>query len=94
MPARIAPWHAIEKAAFKLGLGEKVNRKLIYQTFFGSINLLLKENKKASLLAKNIAIKGGTTEAGLQVFNNKKILQKTFNKVIKAAYMKANKLGN
>ena len=56
--------------------------------------MMLKENKPAYLLAKNIAIKGGTTEAGLQVFNNKKILQKTFNKVIKAAYMKANKLGN
>ena len=56
--------------------------------------MLLTENKKASLLAKNIAIKGGTTEAGLKVFNNKQILQKTFNKVIKAAYMKANKLGN
>ena len=56
--------------------------------------MLTNEKKDASILANNIAIKGGTTEAGLQIFKNKQILHKTLEKVIKAAYIKATQLGN
>ena len=77
----------------ELGLENKVTKELVHQTFFGSINLFLKEKKSASTLAKNIAVEGGTTEAGLKKFKNNKILHKTFKKVIKAAYLKANNLG-
>ena len=84
---------AFEKAAIKLKLGEKETKKLIHQTFLGSILLLLKEKKPSSLLANNIAIKGGTTEAGLKQFKNKKILHDIFNKVVKAAYKKSIQLG-
>ena len=84
---------AFEKAALKLGLGELETKKLVHQTFLGSINLLLKEKQSASILAKKIAVKGGTTEAGLNIFQNKKILHDTFKKAIRAAYTKANQLG-
>jgi len=84
---------AFEKAALKLGLGEKVTKELVHQTFLGSINLLLSENKDASILANNIAVKGGTTEAGLNEFKKNKVLHDTFKKAIKAAFIQANKLG-
>ena len=84
---------AFEKAASQLGLGEKATKQLVHQTFLGTINLLMDEKKPALILANNIAVKGGTTEAGLNKFKEKKILHSTFKKVIKAAYSKANKLG-
>lgn len=84
---------AFEKAALQLGLGEVVTKELVHQTLFGSINLLLNENQSASKLVDNIAVKGGTTEAGLNKFKNKKILHKIFKEVIKAAYNRANQLG-
>lgn len=84
---------AFEKASAQLGLGNKVTKELIYQTLLGSIDLLLKEKSTASILADNIAVKGGTTEAGLNKFKNKKILHKIFKDAIKAAYDKANFLG-
>ena len=84
---------AFEKAAAKLGLKEKETKKLVHQTLLGSINLLLKNKKTASYLADIIAVKGGTTEAGLNKFKDKKVLHLTFEKVIKAAYMRANLIG-
>jgi pyrroline-5-carboxylate reductase len=84
---------AFEKAALQLGLGEKVTKELVQQTLLGSIKLLLEEKSSASVLASNIAVKGGTTEAGLNKFKNKKILHSTFKKVIKAAYSRAIQLG-
>jgi len=84
---------AFEKAALHLGLEKKITNQLVHQTFFGSIKLLLTTNENAETLASKIAIKGGTTEAGLNQFKNKKILHKIFKKVIKAAYLRANKLG-
>ena len=84
---------AFEQAALQLGLGKNVTKKLVHQTFYGSINLLLTENETAKSLANKIAIKGGTTEAGLNQFKNNKILHNTFKKVVKAAYFRAIKLG-
>ena len=83
---------AFEKAAAKLGLQNNATKKLVHQTLLGSINFFLKNNKSASYLADIIAVKGGTTEAGLNKFKNKKILHATFEKVIKAAHARANKL--
>ena len=84
---------AFEKAALQLDLGEAATKELVHQTFLGSINLLLEEKQNASILAKNIAVKGGTTEAGLNKFKKNKILHETFKSVIKAAYIRANELG-
>jgi len=84
---------AFEKAAMQLGLGERVTKELVHQTIYGSINLLLSQKENASILVKNIAVKGGTTEAGLNEFNKKNILYKSFKKAIEFAYKRANKLG-
>ncbi len=83
---------AFEKAALKLGLNKKDSKKLVYQTFFGSLELLLKNNNSALRLAQNIAVRGGTTEAAFRVFLDKKILHKTFERAINAAYKKSIKL--
>ena len=85
---------AFEKAAYELGLNKKHTKELVYQTLKGSINLLLTSKEDASTLAKNIAVKGGTTEAGINQFVKKNLLHKTFKKVVSAAYKKANTLGN
>ena len=79
-------------SALKLGLNEKDSQELVYQTFFGSIELLLKNNNSALKLAQNIAVTGGTTEAAFKIFLNKKILHKTFQRAINAAYKKSIKL--
>ena len=84
---------AFEKAALQLGLNKKITNNLVHQTFFGSIKLLLLEKKNADVLVDQIAVKGGTTEAGLSVFKNKQIIKKIFNNDIKNAYNKAKKLG-
>ena len=84
---------AFEKAALQLGLGEKVTKQLVHQTLYGSIHLLFTEKESADVLANNIAIKGGTTEAALNQFKNNKVLHRTFKKVVKAAYLRANQLG-
>ena len=83
---------AFEKTALKLGLNKKDSKKLVYQTFFGSLELLLKNNNSALRLAQNIAVRGGTTEAAFRVFLDKKILHKTFERAINAAYKKSIKL--
>lgn len=84
---------AFEKAAMQLDLTELETRNLVHQTLLGSINLLLQQKESASVLADNIAVKGGTTESGLKIFKSNKILHKTFMKVIKASYIRANELG-
>ena len=84
---------AFVKAALKLGLNSKATQQLVYQTFLGSINLLLKEKKSPKVLANNIAVKGGTTEAGLNELTKHKTLYKIFNRAVRSAYSKANKLG-
>ena len=84
---------AFEKAALQLGLGEKETKMLVHQTFLGSIKLLLNEKNNAESLVNNIAVKGGTTEAGLKEFKKKNILYRKFEKVIMAAYLRANQLG-
>ena len=70
-----------------------MTKQLVHQTLLGSIHLLLSNNITAEGLVNNIAIKGGTTEAALNQFKNKKILHRTFKKVVKAAYLRANQLG-
>ena len=83
---------AMEKAANNLGLNQKLNKQIILQTFLGSLKLLQHTNKNAIELANSIAIKGGTTEAGIKIMKKNdvhKILLKTFL----SAYQKANLLG-
>ena len=83
----------LEKASIKLGLSKKISRELVSQTALGSIKLLIYENNEASELVKNIAVKGGTTEAAINVFTQNSKLKNLINKATKAAYNRAIELG-
>jgi len=82
-----------EKVAAKLGFNKKISEQLVQQTALGSIKLLINNQKSAAELTKNIAIKHGTTEAAIQVFNKKNQLKKIISKAVNAAYKRAIELG-
>jgi len=84
---------AIENAANKLKLSKEVNKKIIYQTFLGSLKLQQKTKQSAYKLSKTIAIKGGTTEAGLKVLKKNNV-NKIFFETLLSAYKKARDLGS
>ena len=79
--------------AIKLGFKPKIAKQLVYQTAFGSINLLLKNKKSARELKNVIAVKGGTTEAAINVFEKKSRFNNIISKAINAAYKRSLKLG-
>ena len=83
---------AMEKATMKLGFSRSLAKKLVVETFLGSIFLMLKTNKNSKDLANSIAIKGGTTEAGIKILKKHKV-DKIINKSINAAYKRAIHLG-
>tara|TARA_B100000965_G_C19565528_1_gene746665 strand:- start:242 stop:1054 length:813 start_codon:yes stop_codon:yes gene_type:complete len=83
---------SLEKASEQIGFSKKISRELVLYTVLGSAKLLEKTKKEPSDLAKEIAVKGGTTEAGLNELkknNLKKIMYNTFL----AAYKRASKIG-
>ena len=80
-------------AAKRLGLEEKICEPLVYQTAVGSLELLLNNNKSASELRKSIAVRGGTTEAAIKVFQDKEKFKKIILEATKAAFIKSKKIG-
>ena len=85
--------HLISAAA-KLGLKTKIAEELVYQTAFGSIDLLLKGKKSSRELRKIIAVKGGTTEAAINIFERKSQFKKIIGQALKSAYNRSKKLGD
>ena len=83
---------AFEKASQKIGFSKKISRELVLSTMLGSAILMQKTKKEPSELANSIAVKGGTTEAGIKVLK-KNNLNKIIYDVYLAAYKKASKLG-
>ena len=45
---------------------------MVLYTILGSVKLMEKTKKEPSDLAKSIAVKGGTTEAGIQILQKNK----------------------
>ncbi len=83
---------AFEKASQKIGFSKKISREIILSTILGSAKLMEKTKKEPTDLANSIAVKGGTTEAGIKVLkknNPSRIMYNTFL----AAYKRATKLG-
>jgi len=83
---------AFERASQQIGFSKKISRELVLSTILGSVKLMDKTKKEPSDLANSIAVKGGTTEAGIKVLNKnypKNIMYKT----CLAAYKRASKLG-
>ncbi len=84
--------YAMEKAAIELGFNKIVARKLVIQTFLGSLNLVKNSKNPIPELINSIALKGGTTEAGLKTMNSNKIY-KIISKTVSSAYKRAKFLG-
>ncbi len=82
-----------EKACQKLGFTETVSKNLVFQTALGSLKLLSVDKRSAQDLRKNIAIKGGTTEAALKILMKNNDFNKIFSRAIMQAHKKAIVLG-
>lgn len=86
--------HLISEA-IQLGLKPSIAKQLVHQTALGSITLLLSnDSNSAHKLRKNIAVKGGTTEAAINVFEKDSKFRKIIGQAINSAYNQAKKLGN
>lgn len=83
---------AFEKASIKIGFSKKISRDLVLLTLLGSANLMKKTNKNPNELANSIAVKGGTTEAGIKILKKNK-LNKIIYDTFLTAYKRASKLG-
>lgn len=78
-------------AAKSLGLDGQLSQKMVLQTIKGSLNLLERQKEDASILRKKVTSKGGTTQAALEVFENKKI-DLIFKQALKSAQSRAKEL--
>ena len=75
-------------------MSKKIAEELVFQTGLGSISLLLSSKNTATNLRKSIAVKGGTTEAALNIFQKKNQFKNIIKKALKEAYNQSKKLGN
>ncbi|MGZ4033331.1 MAG: pyrroline-5-carboxylate reductase [Bacteroidia bacterium] len=75
--------HMIE-AGKQMGFDEATSAMLVKQTMLGSYHLINNANKSLDDLIKAVASKGGTTEAALSVFNDKKVGENLQNGIVKA----------
>ncbi|WP_066175501.1 pyrroline-5-carboxylate reductase ProI [Bacillus marinisedimentorum] len=83
---------AMEKAAEKIGLEQKVGKDLILQTIIGAAEMLKTSPKHPSQLRKEVTSPGGTTQAGLEVLEAQKY-QEAMIECIKAAANRATVMG-
>ena len=68
-------------------------KKLVYQTAKGSVDLLEHSDDDAEKLKNTIAVRGGTTEAAIKVFQKNQQLKKIIKQAIMAALKKSIDLG-
>lgn len=62
---------AMEKAAVEVGLDSIVARELIVQTLLGASEMIASSDKHPSQLRKEVTSPNGTTEAGIQILQDK-----------------------
>jgi len=78
------------KATTKLGFSRDQSQKLIFATI-DAANTLMRPNNNLEELTKQVASKGGTTEAGLRVMD-KGDMMKWWLRVLNSAYQRARQL--
>ena len=83
---------AFEKASQQIGFSKKIAREMVLSTILGSVKLMVKTKKEPKDLADLIAVKGGTTEAGIKILQKNKPYKIMYNTFL-AAYQRASKLG-
>lgn len=69
----------------KLGLKAKVARDLAYQTLLGAAGMLKQSGHSPDELIKQVATKGGTTEAGLEILKSAQVASALAGAVRRAA---------
>tara|TARA_Y100001970_G_scaffold284029_1_gene400542 strand:+ start:2670 stop:3491 length:822 start_codon:yes stop_codon:yes gene_type:complete len=83
---------AFEKGSIRIGFSKKLSREMILKTLIGSAKLMQKVDQDPEKLANLIAVKGGTTEAGIKVLKKNNIKKIIYNTLL-ASYKKASKIG-
>ena len=81
------------KAAFKMGISEKNAKKITCHLFKNSSIFAEKSNTSFAELVKQVATEGGTTQAGINLFQQKNI-NNIINEGILAACQKSKELFN
>lgn len=64
---------AMIKAGTKMGIEENLSKLFVSQTMLGAYHLINNAEKSLEELIKDVASKGGTTEAALKFFNEKEL---------------------
>jgi len=82
---------SLMQAALGLGFDRKTAKKIVQYTFLGAVKLTINSKNDFSKLVKNVASRGGTTEAALGVFEKNK-LPNIIRKAVHAAHKRAKEL--
>jgi len=83
---------AMEQSAQAIGLDSAMAKQLILQTLAGAAEMLSTSDREASELRKAVTSPVGTTAAGIEVLQSKKV-EEAFIECIKAAAAQSEKLG-
>ncbi len=76
------------EAAYEMGMKVDVAKKLVYQTAFGSGQVMREKGEDPEMLIERVASKGGSTEAALKIFQ-KQGFGKVVQDAVKAAYKRS-----
>jgi len=77
---------AMIKAGVEMGIDENLSKLFVKQTMLGAYHLINNSEKNLEELIKDVASKGGTTEAALQTFN-----ENNFKDILKKGILNAEK---
>ena len=75
---------AMIKAGTKMGINENLSKLFVKQTMVGAYHLINNSDKNLDELIKEVASKGGTTEAALKVFNENSLKEIVENGIFAA----------
>ena len=84
---------AMIKAGTEMGIDENLAKLFVKQTMLGAYHLINNSEKSLEELIKDVASKGGTTEAALKTFEENH-LKETLRKGILAAENRSKELSN
>ena len=79
------------KAGTEMGIDENLSKLFVKQTMLGAYHLINNSEKNLEELIKDVASKGGTTEAALKTFDENE-LKTTLKKGILAAENRSREL--
>lgn len=77
---------AMIKAGIEMGIDENLSKLFVNQTMLGAYHLINNSEKNLEELIKDVASKGGTTEAALKTFN-----ENNFKDILKSGILNAEK---